>query len=83
MAFKHPFKSWLAFYPETTQGVAPVDWNASGTLGSLSKRSRNPNQRIKVFNPFKLKPTATLRISLCSLLKSPMPAFAIGPGFLP
>ena len=32
MAFKHPFKSWLAFYPETTQGVAPVDWNASGTL---------------------------------------------------
>lgn len=32
MAIEHPFKSWLAFYQETTQGDPPADWDNDGTL---------------------------------------------------
>lgn len=32
MAIQHPFKSWLAFFQETTQGDPPTDWDGEGTL---------------------------------------------------
>lgn len=32
MAIEHLYKSWCAFYPETTQGDPPADWDADGFL---------------------------------------------------
>ncbi len=39
--FKSLHRRWLAYYPETTQGTGPADWNADGVL--IDHTESNPD----------------------------------------